>query len=168
MGLPVLCLVCVAAALAVVPAGASAASVSSSCSKQVLLLPGMTTSCSTGIVTCPAGHCFVSGKAVAGAAVGVTVGGTVVSTAKQKITQGTTVLLDSTNPVSATCSSGLAVLNGCTAQTDPNDQVGDAGTFDQSPLPPLVSVITGQGFCQWTGGPIAALATLSCTETITF
>jgi hypothetical protein len=166
---------CAVVALLLVPAAsASAASVSSSCNKQVLLLPGMTVSCGTAVVSCPPPPstgltlCRASAKAVAGAAVGVSIGGKAVST-----TGGAGAAFGTPKSTSATCSGGLALLNGCTAQTGPNEQPGISTTLVAAlppPLPPVVqtSTFTAQGACQWTGGPVAVLATLSCTETMAY
>jgi hypothetical protein len=160
---------CAVAAVALVPAAtASAATTSSSCTRQVLLLPGMSTSCGTGVVTCtphsnPVNTCAFSARAVAAATVGIAVGGKASSNA----TEVKTPLVGSPQTISTTqsasCTNGLAILGGCTGATNPTSQVGFAG-FDATTAATYQS--GAQGVCVWTGGPIAVLVTLTCTETI--
>jgi hypothetical protein len=139
----------------------------------------MTTACSTPVVACPApaagaNTCYFSARAVAGAAVGVAVGGKAVSNATATFTPdapGSPVQKFSSS-VSANCTAGLAILGGCAGQTDNThdtaQQNGFAGTGKNLLGFPGTFASGGQGVCLWSGGPIAVLATVSCTEEVDY
>jgi hypothetical protein len=63
----------------------------------------------------------------------------------------------------------LAILGGCSGQTDNKhdaaQEQGFAGAGNVAGTPGLFS-LGAQGVCVWTGGPIAVLATLTCTEEV--
>ncbi len=149
---------------------------SASCTKTVLLLPAATTKCTTPVVACPAPpsgvrDCFYTAKAVANAAVGISVAAKAVATSTSSITsvfngveQGT----DSYGFTSeASCSAALALLRGCTAQTPTT--VDNYGIVGQGTIPTPVGDVqlvyrsSGQGACQWTGGRVAVVVSLTCT-----
>jgi len=156
-------------ASAAVPIGTTA---SATCTKQVLLLPGATTTCTTPPVACPRTtdaltRCQYSSSAVAKAAAGLSVAASTVSNVVATVDEFT-----GTDTASASCSTPLAVFSGCTA-TATNDPmlavtpddvaVGIIG-FDGGPSGFPSRSATGTGTCRWTGGPLAALVTLTCTE----
>ncbi len=138
-----------------------------SCTVQTLLLPGQSTTCSTPVENCPSpaeafDQCELLATTVANAAVGIDVGGKATT-----IVNGSYSAAGVTTPIgpfttSASCSNSLALLGGCTGKTavTDNDAAG-SGNFGG-----LILNASGKGVCVWTGGDVAVLVTLTCTESM--
>jgi hypothetical protein len=106
--------------------------------------------------------CAFSAKATASAVVGIAVAAKASSNATEVKTGTEGGAQQISTSVTASCSNVLAVLGGCNTATKPTDQVGFAG-FDAATA--AVYQSGAQGVCVWTGGPIAVIASLTCTET---
>lgn len=139
-----------------------------SCTVHTLLLPGKSTSCSTPVENCPSptttfDTSALVGTGVADATVGVDIGGTVASVENGAYTvDGVTTTIPPITTL-ASCTKSLALLDGCTGQTavTATNELG-TGNFGGLQL-----TGSGQGVCIWTGGAVAVLVTLTCTETMT-
>jgi hypothetical protein len=126
------------------------------------------------VAACPvpaagANTCFYSARAVAAAAVGIAVGGRAVSNATATFTPNEGAPFTVSSSVGANCTAGLAILGGCTGQTDNRhdaaQQQGFAGVGNVAGTPGTFRS-GAQGVCLWSGGPIAVLATVTCTEEV--
>ena len=163
----------VAAGLSLLPiASAAASTATATCTKTTLLLPGATFSCTTPAVVCPPpaqglNQCVSTAKAAASATVGIAVAAKATSTVVATLTPVEGDPFSQTAFLVASCTAQpLVVAGGCTAQTG-QGLAGAAGDTGVVGTPGMVT-FNGTGSCQWTGGPIAVLVRLTCTQQVEY